>query len=141
MKTEKNSVFKAFIALCSIITIAVLYILLIRPQKIVLEYHSSDAEKINFIYKTSNINPSIETLEKKAKEGKHIITVLLTPTHKLLVNYSYEDLLPKLKNCTKVDSCIVLSLETEKFMKKAKKRKDNNRKKSYNSLGQKKGSN
>ena len=124
MKTQENTVFKAFIALCTITSLGILYILLVRPQKIVVEALNTDSDKIAFYYNTSEINPSVETLRKRSSEGKHIVIVLLTPKKKVLANFKYKSLLENFDKCQDTLPCPVVYMDKEAFLKKAKRRSD-----------------
>jgi hypothetical protein len=124
MKTQENSVFKGFIALCILISLGILYILLIRPLKIVVETADIESDELLFSYNESKINPPLETIIKRSKEGKHIIVVLLSPKRRLLANYKYDFLLEQFKKCEGKLPCNILSMEKKKFMDESKRRKD-----------------
>ncbi len=123
METKENSVFKLFIAVCIIISVGIIYILLIRPQKIVIE-SNGQGESLEFFYKESELNPPLSKLVERSKEGKHIVIVLLTPTKRLLANYDYDFLLKQFENCNGELPCKLITMDKEEYASKSKKRKD-----------------
>lgn len=124
MKTKENSVFKGFIALCVFVSLGILYILLIRPLKIVVETKDIETGLLEFTYTESEVNPPLANIIKRSKEGKHIVVVLLSPKRRLLVNYKYDFLLSQFEKCQNKLPCKVLSMDKKTFMEKAKRRKD-----------------
>lgn len=124
MKTKQNTVFIAFMALCFLGSVGCIYILMIRPLKIVVEAKSTDGDSIEFFYRESEVNPPVSELIKRSEDGQHIVVVLLTKKQKVLANYQYKYLLDRFKLCDGKLPCSVITMEKKLFESKAKRRKD-----------------
>jgi hypothetical protein len=124
MKTKQNSVFIAFMVLCFLGSVGCIYILMVRPLKIVVEAQTTEGDTIEFFYRESEVNPPVAELIKRSKDGHHIVVVLLTKKQKILANYQYKYLLDRFELCDGKLPCNVISMEKELFEEKSKRRKD-----------------
>jgi len=124
MKTKQNTVFIAFMIFCLLGSIGCVYILMVRPLKIVVEATSTDGDTIEFFYRESEVNPPVSELIKRSEDGQHIVVVLLTEKQKVLANYQYKYLIDRFNLCDGKLPCSVISMEKKLFEEKAKRRKD-----------------
>ena len=83
MKSNTNKIFISFIAVCSAISLFVIYILVTRPAKVLVESYNTDSDTIEFFYKAELTNPTLQEIIKRKNDGKHVILVLLTDKRRL----------------------------------------------------------
>lgn len=122
-QTKKNQVFKYFIALCVIISAFIIYILIQRPIKLVLEVVDQDVQNLEFTYAESDNNPKFQELIDRSSDGSHVILVLLTKNLRVMKNTSYEQLIKNYKKCEEKLPCMVYEIDRDEYLKQAKKRK------------------
>lgn len=123
-KTEKNQVFKYFIAVCVAISAFIIYFLINRPQKLVLEVVDQDQQMLEFTYNISEQNPPFEDIIKRSGDGHHVILVLLTKKLRRMQNTDYQTLIDGYKNCGEKLPCAIYKMHRDEYLKLAKKRKD-----------------
>lgn len=122
-QTKKNHVFKYFITLCVAVSIFVIYFLVQRPSKLVLEVINQDAQTLEFTFDTNNKNPKFQELLQRRDDGKHVILVLLTKNLRVMKNTSYDVLISAYEQCKGVLPCKVYEIQRDEYLKLAKKRK------------------
>ena len=122
-RTKKNQVFKYFIALCVFISAFIIYFLINRPSKLVLEVIDQDQQMLEFTYNKSEHNPDFQTIIDRSKDGQHVILVLLTKNLRTMINTSYEVIIPAYEKCEGKLPCKVYEMDRDKYLKLAKKRK------------------
>ena len=122
-QTKKNHVFKYFIALCIIVSTFVIYFLIQRPEKLILEVIDQDVQMLEFTFNNSDKNPSFQKLIDRSHDGSHVILVLLTKNLRVMKNTNYEQLISLYNQCEGKLPCKVYEMDREAFLKLAKKRK------------------
>lgn len=122
-QTKKNQVFKYFIALCVVMSAIIIYILIQRPIKLVLEVVDQDKQLLEFTFNEMENNPKFSEVIKRSGDGSHVIVVLLTKNLRVMKNTSYEQLIENYKKCEEKLPCMVYQIDREEYLKLAKKRK------------------
>ena len=122
--TKKNFVFKCFIALCTLLSAFIIYFLVNRPVKIVLEVIDQDVQNLEFSFNETGKNPKFtEILRRSKKDSSHVILVLLTKKLKAMKYTKYAELISAYKKCDEKLPCTVYKIQRDDFLKVAKKRK------------------
>lgn len=124
MQTQKNKVFKIFMIFCALLSAFIIYFLIVRPLKIVVEASENDSDIYSFIYDQNEVNPNLEEFNRRSKNGGHVVVVLLTPTKKLLTNYKYPELIMAFEKCKNELPCPVIEVDKKSYLDKARPRKD-----------------
>lgn len=122
-QTKNNQVFKIFIALCVVISIFVIYFLLQRPIKLVLDVIDKDAQTLEFTYTKNEKNPEFQKLIDRKDDGSHVVLILLTDKLKVSKMTNYETLISNYNKCEDKNKCKVFVMDKDTYLKSAKKRK------------------
>ena len=121
--TQKNQVFKYFIALCILVSAFIIYFLVNRPAKLVLEVVDQDQQMLEFTYSVSKQNPEFQKIIDRSDDGSHVILVLLTKHLRVMKNTSYKELIDAYNQCEQKLPCTVFKMDRDEYLKLAKKRK------------------
>jgi hypothetical protein len=122
-QTNKNQVFKYFIALCAVISLFIIYFLVNRPAKLILEVVDQDEQTLEFTYQVSEHNPDFQKIIDRSNDGSHVILVLLTKNLRTMKNTSYDVLIEAYNKCNKQLPCPLFKMDRDEYLKLAKKRK------------------
>lgn len=111
-------------ALCMVISAFIIYFLIDRPAKIILEVVDQDVQNLQFTYNVSKQNPPFEKIIERSNDGHHVILVLLTKELRFIKNTQYKTLIDHYKKCGKKLPCVVYEIDRAEYLKGAKLRKD-----------------
>ena len=123
MKSNTNKIFISFVAVCSAISLFVIYILVTRPAKVLVESYNTDSDTIEFFYKAELTNPTLQEIIKRKNDGKHVILVLLTDKRRLNEISNYEQVLGSYEKCQKKIPCKMFEMKKSEYLEKSKERK------------------
>ena len=104
-------------------SIFIIYFLIQRPAKLILEVVDQDAQMLQFTFAETEKNPKFQEVIDRSDDGSHVILVLLTKKLRVMKNTSYDQLIKNYKKFEEKLPCMVYQIDREEYLKLAKKRK------------------